>query len=69
MNMLLNGKCFVEIGAYSEETAKLTGSNVHVFSDEEIEFMYMQPAQTVKKRFDCTRTDTYIWFDMPEKFN
>lgn len=65
---LLRGKCFVEIGAYSEETARLTGPDVHVFDEEEIEFMYMQPAETVKKRFGCTKTDTYIWFDMPERF-
>ena len=67
MNMILNGKCFVEIGAYSEETAKLTGSDVHVFSDEEIEFMY--PNQKTREMINYNITETFVWFDMPKKFD
>jgi hypothetical protein len=67
MNMLLNGKCFVEIGAYSEETARLTGPDVHVFSDEEIKFMY--PNQKTREMINYNITETFVWFDMPKKFD
>ncbi len=63
LNMLLNGKCFVEIGAYSEDIARLTSPDVHVFNTDEVEFMY--PNQKTREMINYNITETFVWFDMP----
>ena len=42
----------------------MTGRDVHVFNEEEVELMY---PPRLDKSFLYNNVDTFIWFDMPEK--